>query len=61
MERCPLVRGLEHVPVWQHVQVLSNNTVVSIAKDVPRMTSVDLGEEVVRVANEQPWLVGWEL
>lgn len=47
VEAAVVVRGLEHVPVWQYVQVLGEHRVVGVGEDVMRMARWDVREEVV--------------
>lgn len=50
VEAGPGMRGLEHVPVWKDIEVLSEQAVVGVAEDVPGVRGVDLGEEVITVS-----------
>jgi hypothetical protein len=47
-----IVNGLEHIPIRDQVQVLCEQSVMCIDKNVPRVAGWDLGEEIIRVANE---------
>jgi hypothetical protein len=40
---------LEHVPVWEYVEVLCQQAVVSVAEDVPRVRGIYFGKEVITV------------
>ena len=44
------VGGLEHVPVWENVEVAGEQGVVGVSPDVPGVRGRDVREEVVRVA-----------
>lgn len=61
VEAGPVVGGLEHVPVGQDVEVLGQEGVVGVAKDVPGVRGVDFGEEVVAVTGQDERFVPWEL
>ena len=37
VEACPLVIRLEHIPVRKDIEVLGEETVVCVAKDMPRV------------------------
>ncbi len=50
--------GLEHVPVWQYVQMACQKRIVSIDEDVPRMRARYAREEIIAVADHESWLVG---
>lgn len=47
-----VVDGLEHVPVWSDVEVLSKDCVSCVAENMPGMGFFDFGKEVVAVADE---------
>jgi hypothetical protein len=47
-----IVNGLEHIPIRDQVQVLCEQSVMCIDENMPRVAGWDLGEEIIRVANE---------
>lgn len=50
METRPGMRGLEHVPIGQDVEVFVEERIVRVAEDVPWVACFNVGEEVVAVA-----------
>ena len=61
MERRIGMRGLEHVPVWQYVEMACQKRIVSIDKYMPRMRARYAREEIIAVANHDTWLIGRQL
>lgn len=61
MEARVVMHGLEHIPIWDDIEVLGKQRVVRICEDVPWMAGWDFREEVVRVSDEKRWLVLWHL
>ena len=55
------MRGLEHVPIRQYVEMACQERVVGIDKDVPGVRIRYSGEEVVAVADHETWLIGGQL
>jgi len=47
METRVFVNSLKHIPIRNQVQMLCEQRIVCIDEDVPRMTSGNLGEEIV--------------
>jgi hypothetical protein len=39
--------GLEHIPIREQIQMLSQKTIMSIGEDVPRMATFYLWKEVI--------------
>ena len=52
------MRGLEHVPIRQYIEMACQERVVGIDKDVPGVRIRYSGKEVVAVADHETWLVG---
>lgn len=46
-----IVHCLEHVPIWDDVQMLREQRIMCIAENMPRVTGWDFGEEVVRISD----------
>lgn len=52
------VGGLEHVPVWQYIQMACQKRVVSVDEDMPRMRARYAREKIIAIADHETWLVG---
>ena len=55
------VRGLEHVPVWEDVEVGCQEGIVGIYENVPRMRGRNSREEVVAISDHHTRLVEGKL
>ena len=55
------MRGLEHVPIWENVQVTRQKRIVGIYEDMPGMRGRYPGKEVIRVAHHHAGLVERQL
>ena len=54
METRVVVYGLEHVPIWQKIQMLGEKSIVRIVPHMPWVTGRNFWEEVIGIAN-QDW------
>lgn len=61
MERGVWVRGLEHIPVRQDVEVRRKEGIVGVREDVPGMAGGDFRKEIITVSDHEPWLVCGQL
>lgn len=59
MEARVVMDGLKHIPIRNEIQMLSEQSIVCICKDVPWMTGRNLWEEIIRVPNENGWFILW--
>lgn len=61
VERGVRVRGLEHIPVRQDVEVRRKEGIVGVGEDVPGVARGDFREEIIAVSDHEPWLVCGQL
>ena len=52
MEARVIVHSLEHIPVRYYIEMLGEERIMSVCKDVPWMTGWDFREEIVGIADE---------
>jgi hypothetical protein len=48
-----IVNCLEHIPIWNYIQMLCKQGVMRICEDMPWMAGWDFREEVVRVSDKK--------
>ena len=55
------MHGLEHVPIGDEIEMLSEESVMSVDKNVPWVTGRYFGEEVIRVSDKDWGTILWHL
>lgn len=56
-----VVHSLEHVPVRDDIEMLGEERIMCVGKDVPWMTGRYFREEIVGIADEKRWSILWHL